>query len=123
MDHRTLVRALACGRIVIGGALTIAPGTAGAGWIGDTAYHPEVKVFTRAFGVRDLALGLGTFRALNTGEPARSWVVLGALCDAVDLAATTLAVGRLGPRRALPVMAVAGTAAVIGVLSADQVDA
>ena len=77
----------------------------------------------RAMGVRDLAIGLGTARALRTGEAVRPWVLLSALCDGVDLAATVLAVRRIGLRRALPVMAVAGGAAALGLAAADEVDA
>lgn len=123
MDHRQLVRGLAAGRIVIGTALTVAPGLAGRGWIGDAALDPSTKVFTRALGVRDLALGLGAYRALDSGGEVRPWVVLGALCDAVDLVATSLAMGRIGARRAVPAMLIAGTAAAAGLAAADHLDA
>lgn len=122
MDHRQLMRAVAAGRIVVGAGLVALPGFAGGRWIGPAAHDGGVKVLARALGVRDLALGVGTLRALDAGEPARSWVALGALSDAVDLAATALAIRAIGPRRALPVMAVAATATVAGLLAVDQVD-
>jgi len=122
MDHRQLVRTLSYGRIAVGGSLVALPGRAGAGWIGDAATDPAVKVFTRALGIRDLVVGLGTAKALDAGEPARSWVVLGAACDAVDFAATLLAIRHIGLRRALPVLAVAGAAAAVGLTAADHVD-
>jgi hypothetical protein len=122
MDYRQLVRALAAGRVVVGGALLIAPGAAGAGWIGDAARRREVKVMARAFGIRDLALGLGTLQALDTDAPAEPWVTAGMLSDAVDFAATALALRALGVRRALPVMAVAAGAAAAGYLARTQVD-
>ena len=122
MDYRQLVRALAAGRVVVGGALLIAPGAAGARWIGDAARRPEVKVMARAFAVRDLALGIGTLQALDHDGPAEPWVTAGMLSDAVDLAATTLALRALGLRRALPVMAVAAGAAAAGYLARTQVD-
>lgn len=122
MDHRQLARGIAAGRVVVGAALIAAPGAAGARWIGDAAHQPAVKVFTRALGVRDLALGLGALQALDADAPAEPWVTLGMLSDAVDLAATLLAVRALGLRRALPVIAVAGGAAAAGYLGRTQVD-
>ena len=122
MDHRALLRMLAAGRIAVGSTLLAVPGTAGRSWVGDGATDPGVKVLTRALGIRDLVLGAGTLRALEAGHPVRSWAALAATCDAIDLAATTLAVRRIGLRRALPVIAVAGTAAALGWASMDHVD-
>lgn len=122
MDYRQLVRGLAAGRVLVGAALLIAPGAAGGRWIGDSARRPEVKVVARAFGVRDLALGVGTLQALDTDAPAEPWVTLGMVCDAADLVATTVAVRALGAKRALPVMAVAAGAAAVGYLARTQVD-
>jgi hypothetical protein len=81
-----------------------------------------VTVAARAFGVRDLALGLGTLQALDGAAPARPWVSLGMVCDLADLVATALAFRAIGARRALPVMAVAGAATAIGYLAREQVD-
>jgi hypothetical protein len=122
MDYRQLSRAIATGRVVVGGALIVAPGFAGSRWIGDAARSREVKVFTRALGVRDLALGLGTLQALDADAPAESWITMGALSDAVDLVATVLAVRALGLKRALPVMAVAAGSAAVGYAARSQVD-
>ena len=79
-------------------------------------------VVSRAFGVRDLALGLGTLQALDADAPAEPWVTLGVLCDAADLVATAFAIRALGLKRALPVMAVAGGAAALGYAARTQVD-
>jgi hypothetical protein len=122
MDHRQLARALAVGRIVVGGAMVALPGVTASRWIGDAGSRAEVKVVTRAFGVRDLALGVGTLQALTEGQPVRPWVLLGALSDAVDGAATVLAARRIGLRRAAPVVALSLAAAAIGLAGADQVD-
>ena len=123
MDHRALLRMLSAGRIAVGSALLAAPRTAARGWVGEGAGAPGVAVLTRALGIRDLVLGAGTLRALEAGDPVRSWAQLGAACDAVDLAATVLAVRHIGVRRALPVVAVAGTAAAIGWTATEHVDA
>ena len=122
MDHRALLRMLSAGRIAVGSALLAAPRPAARGWIGEGADAPGVTVLTRALGIRDLVLGAGTLRALGSGDPVRSWAQLGAVCDAVDLAATVLAVRHVGLRRALPVMVVAGGAAAAGWTAADRVD-
>lgn len=122
MDHRQLMRMLAAGRVVVGTSLVLAPGFGGSRWIGDPARSPQVKVVTRALGVRDLSLGLGALQALETGESAREWVLLGALCDAVDVAATIVAVRALGLRRALPIIAVGAASIAASVVSADQLD-
>jgi hypothetical protein len=119
VDHRQLVRALAAGRVAVGAALTVAPGLTGRTWIGPVARQREVKVVVRAMGGRDLAMGLGTLQALERGGDVRSWVVLSAACDAVDTAATLLAIRRLGPR-AVPVLLTAAAAAVAGAASADH---
>jgi hypothetical protein len=122
MDYRQLVRALAAGRVAIGAATLVAPRFSGRRWIGDAGGRADVAVVSRAFGVRDLALGIGTLQALDQGDRARPWVALGTACDLADLAATAFAIRALGPKRALPVMAVAGGAAALGYLARDQVD-
>ena len=122
MDHRQLMRMLAAGRIAIGASLVLLPGFAGGRWIGDASRKGEVKLIIRAMGVRDLALGAGTLHALDNGEPARSWVLMGALSDLVDLGATTLAIRSIGLRRALPVMVVAAAAAGAGALASEELD-
>jgi len=121
MDYRQLVRGINTGRVVVGAVAVVAPGFAGRRWIGDAARLPEVKVMARAFGARDLALGLGTLQALDADAPSESWVTLGVLSDAVDLVATAFAIRTLGLRRALPVMAVAAGAAAAGYAARTRV--
>jgi hypothetical protein len=90
VDHRQLIRMLAVGRTAVGAVFVLAPGIAGAGWAGDLAKQPAVKVVLRAFGIRDLVIGLGTLRALDRGEDLRPWVQYGLASDVVDAAATTV---------------------------------
>ncbi|MCC5954109.1 MAG: hypothetical protein JJU45_18590 [Acidimicrobiia bacterium] len=122
MDHRQLLRLLASGRVVVGGALLAAPGLAGRSWVGDAAATPSTKIFARALGIRDAALGVATIEGLDHGRPVRTLTLLGVACDAVDFAATAVAARHIGLRRALPVMAVAGTAAAVGLVCAGEVD-
>src|SRR5438093_13663835 len=61
-DPRTLATALALNRVAFGVGYLIAPERTGTGWIGGAARDDATKVFTRALGARDLALGLGALR-------------------------------------------------------------
>jgi hypothetical protein len=91
MEPRDLALAHARGRMLVGAAFVLAPGLAGRFWIGADATRRPGKVLARAFGVRDLALGLGVVIALDRGAPVRGWIEGGVLSDAVDVAATLLA--------------------------------
>lgn len=122
MDHRQILRILATGRIVVGAALTVAPGLAGGRWIGPIAADPRVKVMVRAMGIRDLALGAGLLHALGAGEPAATWARLGALSDVVDTAATIAGAKAIGPLAAAPTIAVAATSAVVHTVCAGHLD-
>jgi hypothetical protein len=111
---RALATALAVNRCAFGAGYLLAPGTAGAGWIGGVARDPRTAVFTRALGARDLALGLGALRTLRSGDDpqARAWFAGHALSDGADLAATLLA------RRALPAKGAAFAAVMAAVSTA-----
>ena len=71
------------------------PGLAGRMWIGPDAARRPVKVLARAFGVRDLAIGLGVVIALDRGTPVRGWIEAGALSDVIDTCASLLAGGSI----------------------------
>ena len=65
-------------------------------WIGVAAESPDARLLSRTMGGRDLALGLGTLRALGVDDAeARPWVALAGMADAVDAAVTLLAFRRL----------------------------
>lgn len=115
----TLGTVLNVGRIAYGVAAVVAPTSAAKGWIGRSAGEPSVHPMTRAFGIRDVALGAATIGALRsagpTGTGSRMLLALGVMVDAVD----TLS-GRLS-RDAVPkpatIYAVAGGAAVTGAVA------
>jgi len=113
---------LAAGRVVVGAALTLAPGLAGKMWVGEGAASPATKLAFRTMGIRDLALGAGTLHALSTGEPARPWVLLSGVSDGVDVIATTLAIRKIPLSKSIPSILVASTAAVVGAISVDRLD-
>jgi hypothetical protein len=91
MEARELALWHARGRQLVGAAFVATPGLAGSAWIGSDARRRPVKVLARAFGVRDLAIGLGVVIALDRGTPVRGWIEAGVLSDAIDTAASLLA--------------------------------
>ena len=113
---------LAVGRVVAGSTLLLAPGAAGGQWFGAGAADRGAKVAIRGLAARDLAIGLGTLQALADGAPARGWARAGGIGDLVDAAATLVAFRRLGARRALPILAIATTAGVVSLTSAEHLD-
>ena len=122
LDHRQVARVIAATRIVVGAGLVVAPRFIGRRWIGDDADSAGTRLFIRTMGVRDLALAVGTMRALNNGEPARDWVVACAASDATDVAATILALPRIGLRRGLPSAVTAGLVSLAGFASASRLN-
>ena len=117
--------AVAAGRVAIGVNALAWPSVPSRPWVGATADDLTARVFGRALGARDLALGLGALAALQrpsaeAGETrsASAWVAAGALSDALDVVAS-LASWRELPRvgRWL-VTASAGGAALAGAAGA-----
>ena len=113
---------VAVGRVALGLTALAWPAVPARPWVGASADDLAARVFGRALGARDLALGLGALAALRRpdAEPgaAASWVAAGALSDALDVAAS-LASWRDLPRitRWL-VAASAGGAALTGAAAA-----
>ena len=85
---RDMVMQLAIGRMAVGVAGLVAPKAVGRAWIGSEGKSPLVAVVTRAFAVRDLALGLGAYLAVQNDAPVRGWIEAGLLSDAVDVFST-----------------------------------
>jgi len=111
-DLRALLRrsatAVAAARVGIGVVALVRPDVPSRPWVGtgtgDGPAGLAGRVFGRALGGRDLALGLATLVALSQpGEPSEAseaaalWVAAGALADALDVA-TSLASWRDLPR-------------------------
>lgn len=112
----SLTTSLAVGRIAFGLAAVVAPAQFGKNWVGGVAERPETHVLTRAFGVRDIALGaasLGALRSTGTGGVGfKVLTALGVLVDAVDALSTVAARDHLP--NAPATAAVAGAAAASG---------
>ena len=91
-------------------------------WIGSDAARRPVKVLARAFGVRDLAIGLGVVIALDRGTPVRGWIEAGALSDTIDTCASLLAGDSIHPAIRWPVIAVGASSAAAGAQLANEFD-
>src|SRR5215208_1771459 len=115
---RALLHARA--RIAVGAAFVLFPGLAGRMWIGSDAARRPVKVLARAFGARDLAIGLGVVIALDRGAPVRGWIEAGVLSDAIDAAASLLAGGSIPPAIRWPCVALGAGSAALGARLAPQ---
>jgi hypothetical protein len=122
----TLIRrgatAVAAGRVALGVTALVWPAVPARPWVGAAADDLAARVFGRALGARDLALGLGALAALQgpsaAAGPARAWFAAGALSDGLDVAASLLAWREL-PRITRWLVAVsAGGAAVAGAAAA-----
>jgi hypothetical protein len=109
-------------RIAVGAACVLFPGLAGRMWIGSDAARRPVKVLARAFGARDLAIGLGAVIALDRGTPVRGWIEAGALSDGIDTVATLLAGDSIHPALRWPAVVVGATSAAAGAQFAPEFD-
>jgi hypothetical protein len=85
-------RAVAAGRVALGLTALVWPSVPARPWVGGAADELGARVFGRALGARDLALGLGALAAFQgsaTGAgSASAWVAAGALSDALDVVAS-----------------------------------
>lgn len=120
MDERQLLRIVSAGRVAVGVTAVALPGRMGRSWVGEAG--AGTKVFARAFGVRDVAIGVATMQALDAGRPVRQLTVLGMACDAVDVTATVLAVRSIGIRRVISSGGIALSAAAIGAYVANRIE-
>jgi hypothetical protein len=122
VEARELALWHARGRQFVGAAFVLAPGLAGSAWIGSDARRRPVKVLARAFGARDLAIGLGVVIALDRGTPVRGWIEAGVLSDAIDTAASLVAGSSIRPAIRWPCVALGAGSAALGAVLAPQLE-
>jgi hypothetical protein len=123
MDHRSIARLSAAGRVAIGAALLAVPRSVTRGWIGDVGGTAGGKLLGRSLGARDLTLGLGVLAALDRGDArAKDWIRASAVADTADAVATALAYRHLPKRSRFGVLVLAGGAAVAGFIAAENLD-
>jgi len=112
---------VAAGRVALGLTALAWPAVPARPWVGASADDLAARVFGRALGARDVALGLGALAALRPdAEPrsAASWVAAGALSDALDVAASLASWQDLPRVTRWLVAASAGGAALTGAAAA-----
>jgi hypothetical protein len=120
---RTLSGLIAWGRVGIGVTALAAPTLMSRPWIGAPAADPSARVLARAMGGRDLAIGIGTLRALTVSDQeARPWVALGGTADLVDALSTLVAFRHLPRRSRWGILAVTLGAAVASTRAAVSLD-
>jgi hypothetical protein len=118
MEPREIAIAQARGRIAVGASFFLVPGLAGRTWVGADGANTSSKLLSRAFGIRDLALGLGVVIAIDRGAPVRGWLEASALSDAGDFVASLLGREAVPGISRLGVLAIgAGSAATAAWLS------
>jgi hypothetical protein len=127
---RHAATAVAAGRVALGVAALARPSVPARPWVGASADELGARVFGRALGARDIALGLGAFAALRSAPAgsaraeaagagsAGAWVAAGALSDALDVAITAAAWPDLPRTTRWLVAGAAGGAAVAGAAGA-----
>ena len=113
---------VAAGRVALGLTALAWPSVPARPWVGAAADDLAARVFGRALGARDVALGLGALAALQ-GPAAESgsacaWVAAGALSDALDVAASLASWRELPRVTRWLVAASAGGAALTGAAAA-----
>jgi hypothetical protein len=115
MNAETSVRNLAVIRLAVGIVSWLFPNLGGRLFGLDPADNPQAPYLARLFGVRDVALAVGTLR--SSGEAREQWLKLGVVCDVADTAAAGIGhrAGYLPTPTAVLVGGVAVGAAVLGV--------
>jgi hypothetical protein len=112
---------VAAGRVALGLTALAWPAVPARPWVGATVEDLTARVFGRALGGRDLALGLGALTAMRSGAepgPAAAWMAAGALSDALDVAASLASWQELPRITRWLVAASAGGAALTGAAAA-----
>ena len=118
---RVGARAVAALRVAIGVSALVSPRVAARPWVGGSAGAPAGVVLGRAAGIRDVVLGSGALVAARQGPRVeRTWVLAGALCDAVDATTTLAQWRRLPSGGGLLVAGAAVGATVVGALAATR---
>jgi hypothetical protein len=109
MEPDQTIRSLAMLRMAVGTSAWATPRLAGKAFGLDATGNPQSPYLARLFGIRDIALGVGTLS--TSGEAQRQWLTLGVVCDAADAAAGVFA-GRGGYLPKVPTVLVTGVALV-----------
>lgn len=120
MDRETALNVLAGLRLAVGATAYAAPDLGGKLFGLEPAANPQASYLGRLFGIRDVALGVGTLRAKKKDKD--NWIELGILCDAADAVSGVLGGvnGSLTPATVVKVCAPAIAATALGVIALNN---
>ncbi len=121
MDDAAVALFSSRGRIAFGLVAAAAPSLVTRMMTGTKRPRGEA-VFTRMFGARDAALGLGTVIAIDQGSPVRGWLEATAMADAADAATALLERESLTPNAFLATVTIASVSAVLNVYLSRRLD-
>jgi hypothetical protein len=122
MDETTFALFSARGRIAFGVGALAAPGLMARTMTGSRKPRGAEAVFTRMWGARDLALGLGTVIALDHGTPVRGWLEAAALADTADALTAVLGRQDLTPTAFKGIVGIASASALLGLFLSRRLD-
>ena len=122
MDKQQQARIAGAIRVGVGSALMVAPGWAGRIWVGPSADGAGSKVFARALGARDVALGARVLQSARNGKEAGEWLRSGYIADMADAVATVIAFKNLSRARRIAMPLIAGAVGVLGYVAASGGD-
>jgi hypothetical protein len=111
------VKVLAGLRVAVGASSWLTPRLAGKGFGIDTEANPVAPYLARLFGVRDVALAVGSLA--SEGDAQRLWLQAGLGCDVADAVAAIFAgnTGTLTKASAVAVFIPAVAAAGLGAMA------
>lgn len=121
MDDASVALFSARGRIAFGVVAAVAPSLVTRIMTGTKQPKGEA-VFTRMFGARDAALGLGTVVAIDHGTPVRGWLEAMAMADLADAVTAWLERDNLTPNAFIGTVAIAGVSAGLNVFLSRRLD-
>jgi hypothetical protein len=119
-NGREVTKQLAIGRMAVGVIGFVMPKTFGRVWVGNDAASARIAMITRAFAVRDFALGLGAYLAVQREAPVRGWLEAGLLSDTADVLSTFR--GPVPAARKLALAAAAMTGVAGGALALQNLE-
>ncbi|HEX3337226.1 MAG TPA: hypothetical protein VHS54_12260 [Jatrophihabitans sp.] len=122
-DPQAQALQIAAGRLIAASVIIAAPVFSARLLGADTATAQRVTWLTRMMAIRDGALGAGGIAATRRGDSVATWVLGGAVSDAVDAAVLAAALKRGRARGIVPAGIAVGAAgaAVLGVVTAVRV--
>lgn len=114
MDHRTIARSVAAGRVLFGLLMLLTPRPFLRRAVTDGELPGMFVWLARSFGIRDIVLGAGALVELADPEPESRWVTAGAVADTCDIAAAVIWRDELGPAGMAATLSLAVPAAAAG---------